>query len=90
MHGHADFGAISYSADLLAQVSGEYFTGQNSVALHTGYCSADGTLEMGYQDELRVVSSSLPVGDVATLRMRVRYYSPVSYTHLTLPTSDLV
>ena len=35
---------------------------------------------MGYQDELRVVSSSLPVGDVATLRMRVRYYSQRTQT----------
>lgn len=80
LHGHADFGAISYSADLLARVSGEYFTGQNSTALHTGYCRAMGTLEMGYQDELGVVSSSLPVGDVATLRMRVRYYGQRTQT----------
>lgn len=74
LHGHSDFGSISYSAELLARVSGEYFTGQNSTALYTGYCRAAGTLEMGYQDELRVVSSSLPVGEAATLRMRVRYF----------------
>ncbi len=80
LRGHADFGAISFSADLLAQVSGEYFTGQNSTAFHTGYCRAVGTLEMGYQDELRVVSSSLPVGEVATLRMRVRYFGQRTQT----------
>ncbi len=80
LHGHADFGSISYSADLLARVGGEYFTGQNSTALHTGSCRAVGVLEMGYQDELSVVSSSLRVGETATLRMRVRYFGQRTQT----------
>lgn len=80
LRGYADYGSISYSADLLAEVSGQFFTGQNSTAYFTGYCHAAGTLEMGYQDELRVVSASLPTGRAVTLRMRVRYFGQRSQT----------
>ena len=43
---------------------------------------------MPYQDTIEAIIKPLP-GDASALPVRIGRFSPVSYTHLTLPTSDL-